>query len=157
VASKWLDFKEPGHVPSHSFPLFGADPCHTPARESADPATCPCCGGATPGPHGRPIPHRDRPSDPVRVVPIHVDVNNGTVHAEPLTLVCGACIRSAHDGTAALDRAFRLPVDPDGGPTTPESLDDRPTIEYPEGAEYRDHGWRLKRRVRKPKDVGEMT
>jgi hypothetical protein len=152
VASKWLDFKEPGHVPSHSFPLFGADPCHTPARESADPATCPLCGGATPGPHGRPIPHRDRPSDPVRVVPIHVDASNGKVIAEPLTLVCGACIRSDHDGTAALDRAFKLPVDPDGGPTTPESLDDRPTIDYDPAMIDKDNMWRMRKQKHKSRN-----
>ena len=103
-------------VPESSFLMFGADPCHTPAKESRNPgsenpATCSFCGGAIRDRYGRTAPNRPAESDPVRDYEAHVGTasgkhpQQGAARAEPMTTVCGHCDRGAYDGTVALTRA----------------------------------------------------
>jgi hypothetical protein len=154
----WNNYVEPSHVPEHSFLMFGADPCHTPAREAADPTCCPRCGGAVPDDTGWPAPNWGA-DDPVREYEVCVTEHSGTMTASPMAVVCGRCGRSIYDGTKALDRAFRKPIDPDTEDTDRTDRDDRTaeavaptgaakgTIEYNPDAQFRDHKKRKRRKT----------
>jgi hypothetical protein len=115
-------------IPDHSFPLFGADPCHTPAREAHTPATCPKCNAVI-----------LRGGRPVGVHEVHISATGSAerrtaVVAAPLTLTCGWCQRSAHDGSKALSEAVK-PCVADDNPTPrpkkpPGPLDPRTVAEH---------------------------
>ncbi len=146
--------REAARVPDHSILLFGANPCHSPAREPRSQADCPRCAALAGTDH-----------DPVRDVECCVD-SYGNMTGEPATFVC-CCGRSVYDGTPALARAVkrRLEDDPesgtdrtDAGNRTAEAVNKgaggkkaRGRVEYPDKAIYSDYLARLRARRKVPK------
>lgn len=98
--ARMADWAPYGRVPEASLPLFGADPCHSPAREGVGV------------PKDGPCPRCERPDtpDPVRLYAAHVS-EHGASRAEPLVTVCPVCNRTPYEGTGALDKATK----PDDG------------------------------------------
>lgn len=157
----WNDWRPAAYVPDHSTIFFGPDPCHTFAREQVDPLHCPACGGAYEAPNGRTLTVASQvgQADPIRDYEAHVSdhasarkgkLARSAFRADPLTVVCALCLRSAHDGSAALERAVKPALeDPDlAAPADddPKAEDGYPlasspggTVKYDPRLEFRDH------------------
>ncbi len=103
----WSDWVPAYRIPEESFLFLGADPCHSPAAERQPKATCAKCGGLTVDDAGRATPNAvlNGEPDPIRAY-------------ETVAVVCGGCVRSPWDGTAALDRAVKRPLES----TTPAAI-----------------------------------